>query len=238
VIADDFGNLEAGTRHLFRFLHTCTQVKSEEAAAVVLSHLGDADMIRAYSAGNPQRDFYHLPRTRTAKSYLVRKCPPSPWCNAGKQLGKHVRSVKNQGLAKNVAVTSQEHNSDVLLGVGVGVGVGEKLKSKTTMSVSASQKPDFASQSREILDYLNHLTGSRFQPKPATLKPIQARLKEGYSMPRLKEVALLMHEKWATNEKMVDYLRPKTLYTATNFANYDGTLPNGVDDDDEVDSSE
>lgn len=105
-----------------------------------------------------------------------------------------------------------------------------KEKSKA-LSVSALPKPDLASQSREVLDYLNQLTGRKFRPVDETLKPIQARLKAGFSAARLKEIALLKHEQWGTDERMAEYLRPKTLYTATNCANYDGVLPNGVDDD-------
>jgi len=127
--ADDFGNIEGGLRRMFRFLHAFTQIKTQEAAATTLSHLVDADLIRAYHADG--REFYHCPRAGTHRSYLVRKCPPSPWCNPEKTLGKHVRSVINQGHAKNIATTSQLRNNDVPLVVGVGVRVGASSNSKT-----------------------------------------------------------------------------------------------------------
>src|SRR3990167_2467921 len=127
IRSDDFGNMEAGPRRLFKFLHKFTQIKTEEAAMTILQHLTDADMVRFYKSGDPEREFIHLPRGRPTNSYLVRKCPPSPWCDPDAKLGKHVRSVRNQGLAKNLPVTSQERNKDVPQ--GVGVGVGEKLAS-------------------------------------------------------------------------------------------------------------
>ncbi len=123
--SDDFGNIEAGPRRMFRFFHQFTQIKTEEGAAVVLGNLAEADMIRLYRAGEPERDFIHLPRSRPSGSYLVRKCPPSPWCDTTIELGKHVRLIRNQGLAKNVPRTSQKRNGDVLQGVGVGVGEGK-----------------------------------------------------------------------------------------------------------------
>ena len=123
IRSDDFGNMEAGPRRLFKFFHKFTQIKTDEAAAVTLQHLADADMIRFYTCEG--REFVHLPRGRPTNSYLVRKCPPSPWCDPDIKLGKHVRSVRNQGLAKNLLVTLQERNKDVPQ--GVGVGVGEKL---------------------------------------------------------------------------------------------------------------
>lgn len=120
--ADDFGNLEGGLRKIWRHLAPRTQIKTEEACAVCLTHLTDADLVRPYQVET--RDYLHIPRFRTHRSYLVRKCPPSPWCNPEKQLGKHVRKIINQGHAKNLPVTSLLRNSDVLHRVGVGVGVG------------------------------------------------------------------------------------------------------------------
>jgi len=127
--ADDFGNLEAGEKRIGRLFLAKTQINSPQAVAATLSHLHDADLIRFYPDpewGNGDttnqsgpREFIHLPRSRPTKSYLVRKCPPSPWCDPDATLGKHVRGVKNQGLAKNLPVTSPERNGDVSLGVGV-----------------------------------------------------------------------------------------------------------------------
>ena len=101
------------------------------------------------------------------------------------------------------------------------------------MSVSATPKPDITHQSREIIEYLNKITGSNFRPVKSTLAPIRARLREGYSAARLREIAYLKNLEWGRDEKMAEYLRPKTLYSATNCANYDGSLPNGVDETEE-----
>jgi len=136
---DDFGNLEGGLRRVSRFFQSFSSVKTDETAAAILLHLTDADMVRRYQVEG--REFYHLPRFRTSASYLVRKVPPSPWCNPAALLGKNVRIVKNQGLAKNLPVTLPKSPSDVFAGVGVGVGVGvgekPKPKSKPNPSVAA-----------------------------------------------------------------------------------------------------
>lgn len=127
IKTDDFGNIEAGPRKIFRLLEPRTQIKTEETCAIILSHLADVDLIRYYKISEEakEREFIHLPRSRPTGSYLVRKCPPSPWCDPDTKLGKHVRSVRKQSLAKNIPVTSLEHNGDVSQGVGVGVGKGE-----------------------------------------------------------------------------------------------------------------
>jgi len=107
-----------------------------------------------------------------------------------------------------------------------------------SMSGSASPAPDVVprwkangkyAQAKEILDYLNKITGSHFRPLKSSLVPIQARLSEGFTPERLKEIALLKADEWGKDDRMVEFLRPKTLYNATNCANYDGSLPNGVD---------
>lgn len=141
---DDFGNLEGGDRRLARFLSTFTAIRSDGNATVTLAHLVDADLIRGYQVDG--RQFWHLPRLRTHRSYLVRKVPPSPWCNADEILGKTAR-ISKQGLAKNLAATSPQSVSDVSLGVGVGVGV---VKKKTTHASRAAAPSAPAGVSEEV----------------------------------------------------------------------------------------
>lgn len=134
------------------------------------------------------------------------------------------------------------HNLDVHQGTGTGTGTvkgqGDLLKPEHLLSGSASPAPDRALQvhingyrakALEVLEYLNKITGSHFRPAKSSLAQIEARLREGYSVERLMEIALLKADQWGKDEKMAEFLRPKTLYNSTNCANYDGTLPNGVD---------
>lgn len=75
-----------------------------------------------------------------------------------------------------------------------------------------------------ILAYLNFVQDAKYQAVPANLKLIEARLKEGHT---LMEVIGVIHQRrraWKTNAEMMSYLRPKTLFNATNFANYVGQL--------------
>lgn len=128
---DDFGNLEGGPRRLFRFLHGFTQVKTEEAAGTALMHLADADMLRRYEI--EKREYFHLPRFKAHRQYIVRKYPPSPW-DIAVELGKTQR-VQIRGLAKdhqlseNVASTSLPRSMHVAQGVGVGVELRTTKKS-------------------------------------------------------------------------------------------------------------
>lgn len=119
---DDFGNIEGGPRRLFRFFFRFAQVKNEADADAVIQQLADADLIRRYEV--EQRELFHLPRFKAGRDYLVRRFPPSPWCDQNALIGKHKRII-NKGLAKNVAKDSANVNATFYQGVGVGVGVGD-----------------------------------------------------------------------------------------------------------------
>lgn len=114
---DDFGNIEGGPRRLFRFFYGFAQVKTPADADAVILQLADADLIRRYEFEG--REFFHIPRFRPHRQYLVRKCPLSPW-DGERPLGK-TRRIINQGLAKSLADISQSDDYHMAEGVGVGV---------------------------------------------------------------------------------------------------------------------
>lgn len=126
--ADDFGNMEGGTKRMFRMLAACTQIKTEAATASSLSALIDADLIRCYVVDG--RELIHIPRFRSKRWYLARKVPPSPWCDVNAALGKTERQEK-QALSADVDTTLSQRVINVAQGVGVGVGVGVGEKKKT-----------------------------------------------------------------------------------------------------------
>jgi len=83
------------------------------------------------------------------------------------------------------------------------------------------------SHSMEILKFLNEKTGRRYQPVPANLKLIYARIKEveklGDDYSRLRQVIAMKTREW-TGTDMEQYLRPATLFNATKFSQYYGEL--------------
>lgn len=80
-------------------------------------------------------------------------------------------------------------------------------------------------QSVAVLSYLNRVTGRNYRPVPATIKPIIARLKEGFTLGDCMDVIDVKNAQWGKDPKMQGYLRPKTLFGAENFANYHGEIP-------------
>lgn len=82
-------------------------------------------------------------------------------------------------------------------------------------------KPDFMSEIKQIVDYLNQKTQSNFKANTeATKKSIIARLKEGYTVEDFKRVIDAKVKDWADNPEMREYLRPQTLFRPSNFESY------------------
>jgi uncharacterized phage protein (TIGR02220 family) len=99
---------------------------------------------------------------------------------------------------------------------------GKEGKGKEGVNVRLT--PDLKPQAEEVLNFLNSKTGRNYEPVDSTIKPILARLREGASVEDLRAVVAKKCREWAGNEKMDQYLRPKTLFNAENFANYKGEL--------------
>lgn len=78
----------------------------------------------------------------------------------------------------------------------------------------------------QILIFLNEQTGRSYEPVPENIDRIVARLKGGTSADDVRSVIAMKCREWGKDEKMVKFLRPKTLFAAENFANYKGELVN------------
>lgn len=76
----------------------------------------------------------------------------------------------------------------------------------------------------QILEYLNEKAGRDYRPVKANLSLIDARLKEGATPDECRAVVDAKVMAWSSDVKMREYLRPKTLFSATNFAQYAGEL--------------
>jgi uncharacterized phage protein (TIGR02220 family) len=95
--------------------------------------------------------------------------------------------------------------------------------SSSKESKALSGKPDLKPQAVEILNFLNTKTGRDYQPVPANLDLIVARLKE-FPADDLRAVVAKKCRDWKGDDKMEPYLRPATLFNRTKFAQYAGEL--------------
>ena len=85
-----------------------------------------------------------------------------------------------------------------------------------------SGKPD---EAKELLDFLNKVTGKNFRPVEANMKLIKARLRE-YEIAELKAMVANQATQWKYDGDRSQYLRPATLFNATKCAQYVGVLEN------------
>ena len=97
--------------------------------------------------------------------------------------------------------------------------------SKTTTNNQAP--PDtLAQQRREVIEYLNKKTDSKFKPNAKGNKSvIDPRLKEGYTVDDMKMIIDTMYSKWHGNKFSNgsmgdDYLRPETLFRVSKIEGY------------------
>lgn len=73
---------------------------------------------------------------------------------------------------------------------------------------------------KDVIDYLNLKTGSNYKhTTKATLRYINARYKEGFSLDDFKRVIDTKTKQWINDPKMKQYLRPETLFS-TKFESY------------------
>lgn len=96
-------------------------------------------------------------------------------------------------------------------------------KSKNKRPLSGSDKPDPAD---EILTYLNSKTGNKYRPEKSNLALIQARLASA-TVEQIQAVIDAKVTEWRADPKMRKFLRPSTLFRATNFEQYLGQVNNG-----------
>lgn len=73
----------------------------------------------------------------------------------------------------------------------------------------------------EIINYLNSKANKSFKSKSSSAKKfVSGRLRDGYTLDDFKRVVDIKAAQWLNNPEMNAYLRPSTLFSATNFENY------------------
>lgn len=101
-----------------------------------------------------------------------------------------------------------------------------KRTNKYSASHSNAQPDTLAQQRREVIEYLNKKTDSKFKPNAKGNKSvIDPRLKEGYTVDDMKMIIDAMYSKWHGNKFSNgslgdDYLRPETLFRVSKIEGY------------------
>lgn len=91
-----------------------------------------------------------------------------------------------------------------------------------------TERYNVESDAEKVIDHLNDRCGRQFRKNKTTLKEVSARLKDGYSQDTLCAIVDLKAQQWENDKRMSRYLRPSTLFNATNCANYEQELQGGT----------
>ena len=88
-----------------------------------------------------------------------------------------------------------------------------------------SASDDYIEILKDLNDKLNLKPPYGYRPGVASNKLIHARLAEGFTVDDFKHVHTVMCAKWGDDNKMSQYLRPSTLYSASKFQGYLNVRP-------------
>ncbi|PIC80017.1 replication protein [Sporosarcina sp. P18a] len=95
--------------------------------------------------------------------------------------------------------------------------ITKELKNKKNKTI-VEKNLDVA---QSVIHYLNDKTGKHFKAESAaTRKFINGRIKEGYTQEDFISVIDLKTKQWLNRHEFSAFLRPSTLFNATNFENY------------------
>ena len=106
------------------------------------------------------------------------------------------------------------------------------ITSISTLSLKDNNKSikdnkDIKSKCKDIIDYLNAKAGKSYRTNtPNTVKHINARLGDGYTVDDFKKVIDTKVAQWLNDKKMSAYLRPDTLF-GSKFESYLNEVPAG-----------
>jgi len=112
-------------------------------------------------------------------------------------------------LEKNFAIEINEKSPSLNLFLSSSLGYGDEKSPKQGRE-----------SHKEVIDYLNKVTGSHFSYTDTHLKYVRGRMNEGHSVEDFKKVINVKYKEWGTDPKYSMYLRPSTLFLPSKFEGY------------------
>lgn len=107
---------------------------------------------------------------------------------------------------------------DTTVSVSVTVSDTDTVSVPDTVSEENNKEKEIATR---VIDHLNSVTGSNYRAtSKETMSAISARLKEGFTEDDFYRVIDGRIMAWGNDPKMVQYLRPSTLFRPTKFEEY------------------
>lgn len=154
------------------------------------------------------------------------------------------QKAKERRALESVGVPLVSHGTDIGLPVEssgcddtTSTSTSTLTTTSTALSGSAAPKPDVTdpkqwdftqppaagTEAHFVLAFLNKVSRSRYRAGEANIDLIRQRLKEA-TVDEIKAVIARQAGQWIGDERMEEYMRPKTLFNRTNFSNYLGKI--------------
>jgi uncharacterized phage protein (TIGR02220 family)/predicted phage replisome organizer len=125
-----------------------------------------------------------------------------------------------KALLCNASVT-QEKRDSISISNSLSNSISIEEENKKEEDKKVKEKIPYT----EIINYLNEKTGKKYRAtSKETQRHIKARINEGFTLDDFKRVIDIKCDKWKSDPKMQDYLRPETLF-GNKFEGYLNETP-------------
>ena len=131
-----------------------------------------------------------------------------------KQNATRVEQMNNECATKQETLTIKQETENS----------NQEQVTKKQKTESQNTMPSKLDACKQILEFLNAKTGKAFKAVDSNINLIKARLKEGHAEHEILAVIERKVAEWPPGHKQHQYLRPMTLFRASNFNNYVGEL--------------
>ena len=203
VSCDDYGRFDGRVAVIKNRLFPLKETLTANEVLNALNKLASVDLVRMYTVeGKP---FLYLPTWEHHQTIRAKKSKyPEPCGEMNsseiicKQMNANVSVIQSNPIQSESNINSSEMPSEP----------HKELKKKP-----------YEDECAEVIDYLNTKVGTHFRPVSSNNKFISGRLKEGYTTEDCKAVIDKKAAEWMGTD-MQQFLRPKTLFNATNFEQY------------------
>ena len=125
------------------------------------------------------------------------------WYNVRLELEKEKRKTYSESRRNNLKGNNQY----------------TKKEKKKEGHMDSHMENENINEIKDIIDYLNITCKTNFKYSKNSIKHINARLNDGFSLDELKDVIEFKFKQWGNDSKMSEYLRPETLF-GSKFESY------------------
>lgn len=201
--ADDFGRFHGSPRLIKSLCFPLLEIETAKAGKWI-KELQEKGLVILYQVGG--KDCLSIPNFGQRLKESRAKFPPmdgesSDWLPAFPEL---------PGTSRNIP--AETAGSSGLKSKGREVEVEVEVEGNGR---------EYTPLARAALHFLNEKSGKAFRESESSLEPINARLKEpGVTIEGVKQMIERQCVLWRDDPKMVEYLRPSTLFNKTKFNEY------------------